>query len=393
MMRSAFSWILWALALFCSGLLVSMSLPYLNTKIYDFPETKPFSGNEWYNPYQDVDFGQLALKANFHGHTHKWGGITSGVDSEEELIEAYQKRDYAVIGISNYHAFSDASKSDEGLNFPIYEHGYNILKSHRMVFGGDEVTFFDYPLFQFASQKQQLIDLTGKNSKAVAINHPRIRHGHTSGDLEKLVGYDFVEVLNNGGVSVEEWDAALSVGRLSWLLSNDDTHDVSDSDFTFRKWTMIFGDGESQDEVLGAMKAGKMYGVNSVEAGCNNQLEFCKIENDTLKVTFTNKQVSLVLVGQNGEELDVVYSTNSAKFKMPQDQPYIRIFGFNPECHTLLNPIVRWDGTNLALSSSLTAEVNWFQTILAKLLVFIIIIAEVFLMVKTNKWLKPKANQ
>ena len=374
-------------------LLFLLSFLYLHTKIYDFPEAKPFSGNQWYNPYQDVQSGDEVLKANFHAHTIAWGGLSNGADTEEELIAAYEDDNYDVIGISNYHRNSNASKEKGGLFFPIYEHGYNIFKSHKQVFGATKEIYMDYPFFQLLSHKQDIAIRLKKSAKAIAINHPINRNGHSKEDLSKMVGYDFMEVLSNSGSSIPYWDVALSAGRLSWILSNDDTHDVHDSTHTFRKWTYIFSEGKNQDEVLGAMKAGKMYGVSSVVHGCKTKLEICKIEGDSLKVKFDQLQNSIALYTQDGAVVKSVYNTAEASFKIPKKAPYLRVFGYTPDCHIVLNPIVKWDGNTLPLAANMQASVNWPLTILAKILVVLIIFVEGFIIVKTSKWLKKVAKR
>lgn len=364
-----------------------LSFLYLHTNIYDFPEEKPFSGDHWYNPYQDIDSGTTQLKGNFHAHTIAWGGLTNGHDTEEELIEGYENHDYDIIGISNYHKNSEASKKKDGLFFPIYEHGYNIYKCHKQVFGGKEEIYLDYPIVQLLSHKQDIIYRLKEDSKAIAINHPVNRNGHTKDDLTKMVGYDFIEVLSNSGQSVEHWDAALSAGRLAWILANDDTHGISDLDDTFNKWTYIFSEGKSKDQVLEAMKVGKMYGVNSVVHGCKTKLEYCRLSGDTLKVKFDQPQKSLVFVSEGGKELGVFYGTEEASLVIPADAPYVRVYGYNPDCYILLNPVVRWDGENLPLAANMEAPVNWPLTFLAKFIVLLMLIIEGYIIYKISRWL------
>ncbi len=383
LIRFVFRPLFWIFSLF----LFLELIPYLNTQIYEFPETKPFSGDQWYNPYQELDGNQKPLKANFHAHSHAWGGISNGDETVEELRQAYLDMGYDIPGISNYLQNTYVEDGSDLIDFPIYEHGYNMLKSHRLVFGAKQEKYFDFPLFHSTSHKQYLLNYLNGDAKAIAIAHPVIRSGHTPNDMKKLVGYDFIEVLNCSGYSFTEWDAALSAGKLSWILGNDDTHGIH-REPTFIKWNRIYAEGSSQDEVLEAMKAGKMYAVHAAEDGCEPEMRFCKMSGDTLKVGFRQNQVSIVFIGKDGEELGIAYNNDSAQFVIPKDAPYVRVFAFNPDCFVFLNPVLRWDGEKLPLASGMKAKVKPLESGLVKMLVFAILMLVSFAFFLINGWFK-----
>ena len=182
----------------------------------------------------------------------------------------------------------------------MYEHGFNPFKSHRLVFLADNIHFFDYPLFQTTSHKQEIINHLRENSQGIAIAHPSMRNGHSKSDMKKLVGYDFIEVGHPHRLSTEYWDAALSEGRLSWLLSNDDCHDTK-SNLSFTYFNYILSEKVPFDDVLIEMKKGKMYGVSSMYNCDIVKLEKCKMNGDTIQVKFNQVLKQIDFIGDNGK--------------------------------------------------------------------------------------------
>ena len=49
---------------------------YAYSPVDRFPEDRPFTGNLWYNPYENLK--DSWLKANFHAHSKSWLGMTHG---------------------------------------------------------------------------------------------------------------------------------------------------------------------------------------------------------------------------------------------------------------------------------------------------------------------------
>ncbi|MBL4861695.1 MAG: hypothetical protein JKY09_01590, partial [Crocinitomicaceae bacterium] len=214
-MKSRGRWILKVIVKGILSLLVlfvfGLSLFYINTTIYNFPDPTPFSGESIFNPYENLP--DSSYRANFHAHSVAWNSVTNGQNSEKDVFEAYTKRGYAIAGISNYHKISVYGKSLTDLYVPVYEHGYNVLKSHCLSINGDKVSYFDYPLFQLTSHKQKVIHNIKANGAMVAMAHPKFGGGRTFSDMRYLTGYAFTEVLNHYRVSDEYWDEALSAGR------------------------------------------------------------------------------------------------------------------------------------------------------------------------------------
>jgi hypothetical protein len=78
----------------------------------------------------------------------------------------------------------------------VYEHGYNVLKSHCLAISPDHVSFFDFPLMQGASQQQCVIEHLRALHAVVALAHPAFGGGRSAADMKDLVGYHYTEVLS-----------------------------------------------------------------------------------------------------------------------------------------------------------------------------------------------------
>lgn len=342
-------------AIVISKLLVSLillvlfllGLVYIQTTIYSFPAPAPFSGDSLLNPYQGIDYDidKKTAKCNFHAHTIAWKGVTNGHDTPQNLTEAYKKQGYTVAGISNYHCIEESNNSNSIVYIPVYEHGINIFKSHKLGIDARKPSYFDYPLFQNTSQKQQIINDIRNNGGLVAIAHPMFVNGHTLEDMAQLTNYQFVEVLNHYRVSDEYWDAALTAGRLVYGIGNDDTHDINNEP-TFRMWTEVYADTATKEGVLDALVKGKSYAVHAYEGECDITFDEIIVKGDTVAGAFKGPIILLEAWGRdhklitsfdfNGNHLGVSFENILSK-----TEPYIRYVVKSDKCALYFNPIVR----------------------------------------------------
>ena len=150
-------------------LLFIVCIPYVFCPVYHFPEPRPFQGDVWYNPYAQME-GQW-YKANFHAHAHSWGGSTSGRDRPDDLYTTYRDMGYDIIGVSNYMSIFADTASDP-LAVPVYEHGYNAMKSHQICIGAKKVNWLDYTLGLNLHHKQHILNVLGRSSAYVVLPIP-----------------------------------------------------------------------------------------------------------------------------------------------------------------------------------------------------------------------------
>ena len=102
--------------------------------VYRFRAPAPFTGPDIYNPYRNIDTSLCWKRANFHTHT-KVKGIMNECDYwPEEVYEKLEKFGYDIVTFSNHNELT-VHPFDSSLQVNVYEHGYNLFKYHKLVFG------------------------------------------------------------------------------------------------------------------------------------------------------------------------------------------------------------------------------------------------------------------
>lgn len=207
-----------------------------------------------------------------------------------------------------------------------------------------QVCYRDFPLWQFASTKQFVLNKLSASSKGVVIAHPKVKHGYSDEDLKKLSGYNLFEVLNHAGNASDKWDVALSAGKPVWIVGDDDTHDALDLNQTFKNWTMINCNKHNKDSLIQNLISGNAYAVNGKNAFNDNQLISVMANGMHISLHLKNKADSILLIGQNGIKRKVFFNTNKADYTFLNNDSYIREVIYNKATTMYLNPIVRFDG-------------------------------------------------
>ena len=362
----------------------------IQTEIYDFPDPKPFNGDFIYNPYNNLE-GQW-YKGNFHAHSIVIKHVLNGNDTPEEVIDHYAQNNYDVIGLSNYHNIASEEIYGGKLFIPMYEHGYNVMKSHRLVIGAKEVSFFDCLINYSLSNKQYIVNRLKPSCDVIAIAHPKFRNGHTESDMTRLTGYDLMEVLNHYRFSFEHWDAALSSGIPAWILSDDDTHNVNRAEETCVNWTMINSPVLEKTEVLSNLKNGKAYGVTGKGGINKNFIEKISVEDQSVNFVFTSKADKINLYGVNGTLKHSVSDTNSVSYTFKPSDSYIRAEVINDDTKMYLNPLIRYDGVNIP-KNEMRAEVNFIATYGMKAGIALFYILFLYMIIKRKIAKRKKRNQ
>ncbi|PSR11183.1 MAG: hypothetical protein DA408_02590 [Bacteroidetes bacterium] len=353
----------------CLALLAIGGL-YAFTRLYDFPESQPFSGDQLYNPYLGIA-GVDPLKCNWHAHTTAWGGLTNGHDSGPEMIAAYTGRGYDITGISNYHDIDEHLKHTNRLYMPNYEHGYNVFKAHKLALNAARVSYLDFPLFQLPSHKQHILELLNDNGATPIIAHPEFLHGHSLYDLKHLVNYSLLEVLNHYRISDKSWDVALSAGHPVYVNASDDTHDLV-KELTFQRFTMVFSPEKSVDAVLSAMTTGAAYGV---DAWAGQQSLFLvrsrEIANGFVHY-FQEPAGRITVIGQDGKVLQQTLNADSVRYQFSPTDTYARVFAEGKTSALYLNPVFRYAGAAVPTNYAPALRVNYFKTGIFRIAVFLV---------------------
>ncbi|OQX77948.1 MAG: hypothetical protein B6D61_06425 [Bacteroidetes bacterium 4484_249] len=389
----------WALIL----LIVIFFIIYALAPIYTFPEYGPFTGDKFLNPYKQADSSEWK-KGNFQVQSRAWMGITNGRLNTNEAIETiYKQLGYDIIVTSDYMRINKFGEGQPNY-IPTYEHGYGWRKNHQVCLGAEKVCWLDYPFYQNLSHKQHVLNSLRDENQIVAIAHPDLRGGYTLEDMKYLTNYDLVEAFNKVRFSVRHWDVALSSGHLVYLLANDDAHNVFNPKEVGRVFTMINTQSLDKDEVLGALKKGKSYavkigmrdGADFVEKADDHEkapaLKSVEVINDTLYVEVSEKASEIKFIGQNGVLRKMVSDTNRAEFWIMPIETYIRVEIVFPNSTVFyLNPVVRYDGTQVARQPS--PQLNKAKTWIQRGIIFVIALIVIMIVFKAKGRRKKRKPQ
>ncbi|MEN8224357.1 MAG: hypothetical protein ABFS05_03260 [Bacteroidota bacterium] len=341
---------------FIIALIFVFMIEYLIAPIYVFPDPEPFTGDELFNPYEDID-SNYWRKGNFQIQSEAWGGITDGRKNSNHAIDSiYGLLGYGIIPTSDYQKINRHG-SGRATYIPVYEHGYGIRKNHHVMIGAKYVTWNDYPIFQNIHHKQHMVNILRPSTELIFIAHPKLRLGWDPEDMTWLTNYDGIEVLNGYRESVEHWDAALSSGKNMRILANDDAHDISNRNEVGRYCTMIYSPVLHGDSVVEAIKAGRAFGADIfrlwdepmdekiLKAKSLPKLSNVELKGDTLFVAVNKTAHKFRFIGQEGKVLDSVMHSDTAQYFVKDTDTYVRAeIHFKNRTIYYLNPVIRYDG-------------------------------------------------
>ena len=363
--------------------------------VYDFAEPKPFSGEDIFNPYTNFDKNIGWSRANFHTHTRVEGLLNECEYSPEQTIEAYAPYGYQVITLSNHNKITPHPTADTR----VYEHGYNLAKFHKLVFGAEKVWRFDNLLPIFPFQKQMQLDRLAAQSDIVVLNHPLRTHTMTDGQLSKIGGYDMIELDSGKSTENEDWDAALSAGRYSFGVANDDLHHPERSHAIAVRSNMLCTPSSEYSDICRTLLSGCFYAMRTpdygggkwdVKAEKNRSIPYVNNIGVTdcgeIFVTLSNVADSIKVTGQNHTTLAVIENADSLGYAMLPADSYGRFTAYFSDGEVIYtNPFARYDAEVSASPFNTAHSVNIALTILynAAVVAFAALLA--FLLYKTAK--------
>ncbi len=377
------------LLIFIAFLLFLTAIPYIITPVYDFPEKHPFSGDKFYNPYDTINPAGW-LKANFHSHSHAWAGFTAGKENiNEEIEQRYKALNYDIICISDYMKIN-TFLSGQKIYIPVYEHGYGFTKNHQLVIGAKEVKWIDYVFAQTINDKQHTLNEIKTGDNIISLNHPHLRGAYDSDDVEKLTGYDCIEVANqNFGTAEDLWDASLSSGNPVFGLADDDSHNSKNYSDIGKCFDFVNTDEPSAGTVLKALKHGRNIAVDlSLPGGSpfdslknkSENLSFpeqFRMNGNVLSVKLKLPAREITFIGQNGKHEAVFSNTDSASYVFLPEDTYIRTVVINMNgARMYLNPVMRYNGSELP---HYTAVINESATLMFRLIIILITTAIIYI--------------
>lgn len=414
--------------------LVAVLALFSVSPVYDFSDPRPFSGPDIFNPYGelgrgmrdgatwDEGRGKTWKRANFHTHTRVRPLLNECDFWPGEVLAYYDSLGYDIVTFSNHNALT-VHPNDTALQVNVYEHGYNLFKYHLLVFGSDRVNRFDPLLPVLVSQRQWKLDMLGRDSDFIQLNHPLRTLLTSRDDMECLTGYEIMEL--DSGITTEQeyWDWALSAGHYSFALANDDLH------YPDRSWcigirsNMLYcGDG-SYASLKEALLGGAYYCMRMPDYGTENsgfgagdtaevpgrgtlsgdggwmqrkragiaaapRLTDIGAEGDSLFVELSETASIIKAIGQGGRVLASAENATGLCYEMTDSDTYVRFTAYYPDGAVIYtNPFARYDKSAVeangdagissrpALTDSYfhtPHSVNWPLTILWNLLVLAI---------------------
>lgn len=405
--------------------LVAVLALFSVSPVYDFSAPRPFSGPDIFNPYAALGRDKTWKRANFHTHTRVRSLLNECDFWPGEVLAYYDSLGYGIVTFSNHNALT-VHPYDTALQVNVYEHGYNLFKYHLLVFGSDRVNRFDPLLPVLVSQRQWKLDLLGRDSDFIQLNHPFRTWLTSRDDMECLSGYEIMEL--DSGVTTEQeyWDWALSAGHYSFALANDDLHHPDRSWCIGIRSNMLYcvdGSYASLKETLlggcyycmrapnivdcvpddGAAAVSGVSGGDASRDGIATEewvrrkrdklaaapaLVSAGVAGDTVFVKFSTTASLIKAVGQGGRVLASAENVSALRYAMTSDDTYARFTAyFDDGAVIYTNPFARYDRAAVEANgdagiSSRPAlpgsyfhtphSVNWPLTILWNLLVLAI---------------------
>lgn len=390
---SAFIKILVSLILFFL-LLVSLTSV---SPIYNFRESAPFKGGDIFNPYKNFNPSEKWKRANFHTHTRVEGILNECEYWPAEVLEAYDKFGYDIVTFSNHNELTQ-HPVDSALQVNLYEHGYNLFKYHKLVFGPKETDLFDHILPFFTSQLQYQIERLSFDSDFIQLNHPLRTNFLTDfNHLELLEGYEIMELDSGKSTENEYWDRALSAGRYSFGLANDDLHYPDRSKAIAVRCNFIQASSGKYQDLKKALLGGCYYSMRVPDYGDGNwEVKYEKNRNlpyvrnigmndKSPFIAFDTVADSIKAIGQNHSLLSVEIKTDSLSYTMLEDDSYVRFIAYFPDGEVIYsNPFARYD-SSVAESPFVKPEfsVNILKTVLFNITCLLFSICIVFLLYNT----------
>lgn len=321
------------------------------TAIYDFAPIKPFAGEDIFNPYRNLDTTKRWQRASFHNHSRVEGIFNECEYPADTVRERLERFGTDIVTISNHNEISEEDA-------PLYEHGYNLLKFHKLVFGAKRVVRFDHLLPIFLSQRQMQIDLLSATGDIVQFNHPLRTPLTTLRQMQYLEGYRLMELDSGRSTENGYWDEALSSGHYSFGVANDDLHDPDDTRKIARRCNFIQTKSTAYEDIIEALNGGCYYSMRLPNYGNGDwatkvernmdlpTIENIGVEGTTLFIDLSEAADSIVITSDGGRREIVATDADTAQYDLRSEDSYARFTAYFADGEVIYtNPFARYDAT------------------------------------------------
>lgn len=365
--------------------------------VYDFAEPSPFSGRDIFNPYRNLDTAMCWKRANFHTHTKVDGIFNECHHTPQEVYDSLARFGYDIVTFSNHNELT-VHPFDTALQVDLYEHGYNLFKYHKLVFGCSKVNRFDnlVPLFTF--QKQFQLDLLGKDSDFIQMNHPFRTNGTNRDEFEKLTGYRIMELDSGKTTEQEYWDWALSAGHYSFALANDDLHYPDRTRCIAVRCNFLCTPSGRYEDLKTTLLDGCYYSMRVPDYGNGDwkvkheknatlpYVEDIGLKDSTIYISLSAMADSIKVTGQNHSTLCISRDTDRLEYSFAPEDTYARFTAYFPDGACIYsNPFARYDASESDSPYVLAGhDVNIFLSMLYNLALLLACSLIVFLILKVS---------
>ena len=325
--------------------------------IYHFRAPRTFSGPDIFNPYASLDSTLGWKRANFHTHTRVDGPwpVNECPYDAAYTDSVYRSLGYDIVTFSNHNELTK-HPYDPSLQVNVYEQGYSPFKFHKLVFGSPSVKHYD-PLLPFlTSQKQFELDRLGKDADFIQINHPYRTVGFPREQIEKLSGYQIMELDTHISTENEYWDWALTAGHYSFGLANDDLHHPERHWLTAIRCNFVNTPSGRYEDLKETLLRGCYYAMRVPDYGSGDwevkrqknrelpSVEAIGLEGNTLYLTLSRRADSIRVNGAEHRTLALAVDTCAIRYALPENEPYARLTAFFPDGAVIYtNPFARYD--------------------------------------------------
>jgi hypothetical protein len=362
------------------------------TPIYDFDKASPFQGTDIYNPYRNLDTVVGWKRANFHTHT-RVDGLTNECEYwPDEVLKRYEDLGYDIVSFSNHNKLTNHPRGEE-FQVDLYEHGYNLFKFHKLAFGADKVWSFDHILPILASQKQYQIERLAKGADIVQLNHPLRTPTLSKSQLELLAGYKLIELDSGKSTENDYWDSALSAGRYSFGVANDDLHFPDRSSKIARRCNFLCTSSAKYDDILRCLNEGCFYSMRLPDYGNGDwaikgeksryvpHIKSIGLKDSVIFVHLSTPAKFIKVIGQNHTTLATYNECDKMQYVVKKSDPYVRITAHFPDGEVIYtNPFARYDSsTSESPFSNNSPQTNILLTALFNLLLLAICVVDGYL--------------
>ncbi len=325
--------------------------------IYNFRAPRPFSGPDIFNPYASLDSTLGWKRANFHTHSRVSGPwpVNECPYDAAYTDSVYRSLGYDIVTFSNHNEITE-HPYDASLQVNVYEQGYSPFKFHKLVFGSPSVRHWDPILPFLTSQKQFELDRLGKDADFIQINHPYRTNAFPRSQIEKLSGYQIMELDTHISTENEYWDWALTAGHYSFGLANDDLHHPERHWLTAIRCNFLNTPSGRYEDLKETLLGGCYYAMRVPDYGDgdwevkrqkNRELPLVEgigLDGNTLYLTLSQRADSIRVNGAEHRTLAMAIDTCAIRYALPETEPYARLTAFFPDGAVIYtNPFARYD--------------------------------------------------